>query len=289
MDFPPLPNTNRTAISLLDGDDDRSNASTQALTRGSGSLTTAQARFRELEAMMQRQQKLIDSQAKKSADRLTTIERHLHRLDALDQKISQVGDQVQIAASSHQESLSTLRRDIENQTATIHTQNTQYQNHCDTQITSLSENVLNAMNGIVQMRDEFEKLSTMMMQTITRPSPGPKRRKQRIHMERIDNTYAGIPYHDNMQLDSDESATGEDVETDGFSDNSFSHDRINLNAMFQQTEVRHAASKALPNSPPTTPTKNESTTPTQTQEQSTPAPLNSQNTQDMGSAGARII
>ena len=109
-----------------------SNASTP-LTRGS-SMTTTQSKFRDLDAMIKRQQKMIDLHAKQTAERLSTIEQHFQRFDALNSKIDQVSDQVIQAASENQPMAQAVRADKARHNRTMQSQNLAYQDHCDKQI-----------------------------------------------------------------------------------------------------------------------------------------------------------
>lgn len=73
-------------------DDQSSSGSTQSMTRTS--QNTYQARFHEIDAMIRKRQKALDASGKVSSDRLSTIERQLHRFDDMDSKIGAVRDQI---------------------------------------------------------------------------------------------------------------------------------------------------------------------------------------------------
>ena len=170
-------------------------------------MTTSQARFREIDAIIKRQQKNLEAHAKQSADRLSTIERQLHRFDALDKKIDAVAEQVKTASGIQTEMTESVRNQIKQQSMEMNTKQSAYQEHCDGQIATLGENVIQAMNGIMQVRSELAKLSKMMIKDLAnRPSPGPKRRKQRMTegQDMFDDPLPGVFLQDQMQIDETE-------------------------------------------------------------------------------------
>ena len=180
--FPPLASTPSRSIRIAIDNDDRSNTNTHSLhTRGSGgSMTTDQARFLEMDALIKRQQQKLESYAKRSDERLSAIERQFALFAKLDAKIDSVTTQAQKATTESQATTESLRTELHSYTRAIQEQNEKYQTQCDSQIRALGDSVLQFVTGMTQMRKEISRFSKMMVQHITpQPSPGPKRRKQR--------------------------------------------------------------------------------------------------------------
>ena len=241
------------ALVAKQGEGHMSNASTP-LTRGS-SLTNTQTKFRELDALINRQQATIDAHAKQSTERLSMIEQHFKRFDELNQKIDQVSDQVIQSTASNKTMVLSLRSDIEAQTRNLQKQNSAYQNHCDNQTDKLGQTVLRAMEEIALMRSDISKLTNFMMKDITNrssPSAEPKRRKQRTKRTIFDDLMPGVLLHD-TSIPEDMSMTQDQYDDDDFSDESSPNLAMQLDAVFQthdnNDDVRLAATSPLPSSP----------------------------------------
>jgi hypothetical protein len=63
-------------------------------TKQTGRLSTSSAKFRELDAILQRQKQEAEQAASKASDRISTIERQLYRINDMDQKLSEVQDDI---------------------------------------------------------------------------------------------------------------------------------------------------------------------------------------------------
>ena len=85
---PGNPQSNTSGNTSL-ASDTRSALTTPSTNKASQASTTM-AKFHELEAMIQRQQKTIDNSGKHSTERLATIERQLHRITAIDAKLEDI-------------------------------------------------------------------------------------------------------------------------------------------------------------------------------------------------------
>ena len=86
-------------------------------------MTATQARFRDLDAQIRRQQSVIDAHAKQSAERMSKIEQLFQQFTELNQKIDHVSAQVFRVTTSNQEMAHALRSDIEVQTKQLQDQN----------------------------------------------------------------------------------------------------------------------------------------------------------------------
>ena len=308
----------------LTSDDDRSNVS-QSLTRGSGSMTTDQARFRETDAMIKRQQTNLEAHVKKTSDRMETIERQFLRFNQLETQIENIHSKVTQATQEQQATTHGLRDDIQAYTIQIQEQHATYQQQCDTQIANLEDKVLLLVNGMLKMRKEVAKLSKIMAQAMTsQPSPGPRRRKQRTQPSQenmFSNLLPGVTLEDMMIDSDDDDSTLDQQSARAFSDPDFPNGRVNLNDRFQaqedhsnsrsrleplhrqhsgnsSTTLAAASASPLPLSPsqatsvdaPESPSTNVSNQLSQTQINTffQPAPLNPRNNKKPGSAGAHI-
>ena len=150
-------NTSRTSVSSsIASDDDQSTDSTQELTKAS--QNTYQARFHEHAQMFKRQQTAIESLGKTSSDRLSLIERQLHRFEDFDTKLSAVGTQMdQVSKNQHDltESLRSIKKD--NKTEKTYTR--EFQEQSDKKIDALSQTVVDAMAAILAMGAQFNTIS----------------------------------------------------------------------------------------------------------------------------------
>jgi hypothetical protein len=63
-------------------------------TKHTGRLSTSSAKFRVLDALLQRQKQDAEQAASKASDRISTIERQLYRINDMDQKLSEVQDDI---------------------------------------------------------------------------------------------------------------------------------------------------------------------------------------------------
>jgi hypothetical protein len=100
------------SCSIASEEENNSTDSAQELTRTS--QNTYQARFHEQVKMFKRQQTAIDSLGKTSSDRLSLIERQLHRFETFDTKLTAVGSQMDQVTHNQQaltESLRTIKQD----------------------------------------------------------------------------------------------------------------------------------------------------------------------------------
>lgn len=67
---------------------------TETTQHTAGRLSTSSAKFRELDAMLLRQKHEADQAAAKVSERLSTIERQLYRINDMDQKLSEVQNNI---------------------------------------------------------------------------------------------------------------------------------------------------------------------------------------------------
>ena len=249
-DSTPLPD-NQSAIGITD-DGDRSNASTP-LTRGS-SITATQAKFRDIDAMIKRQQKMIDHHAKQAADRLSSIEQHFKRFDDLNRKIDQVGDQVLQASKENQDMVKTMCDEFDKQNQKMQANNLVYQDHCDTQIEKLGTDLLASLEDNSLLRQEFAKLSHYMMRDLTsRPSPvaEPKRRKQRTKRDHFEDLMAGVSIPDDDSPGDTSMIEETEDETEFYSKSSHHSVTRRLDTAFQELSrpPHEAVDIPLPPSP----------------------------------------
>ena len=142
--------------SLATEDDNDSTDSTQELTRAS--QNTYQARFHTQAKMFKSQQKAIESLGKTSSDRLSLIERQLHRFEAFDTKLSAVGSQME-QVSNNQQTLTDSLRAIKKDNKAEKTKTRELQDHSDKKIDALSQTVANAMTAILGMGEQFKTIS----------------------------------------------------------------------------------------------------------------------------------
>ena len=277
------PNLATQGSSLLDiHADHQSNASTHSLTRGS--MTTAQARFREVEAMLDRQRQALATQTRKTDERLSAIERQLSRLDNLDSKMEDVSTSIRQATFAHKIQAQDLRDDIRANAVEMAAQQREHRDYCDETINKLGTNVVAVMEGLLKMKDDFAELSRFMMQGLsTIPSPGPKRRKQRV----LDDDDSSMTSRDRppdlnetMLIDAEEGSE-EPINPRNVP--------VNLEEAFNQSQhdVQTAASSPLPMSPQ--PSASQAISPNDMVPQpiqDLPAPLDPRNNLITGPAGA---
>ena len=275
-----------SAIGITE-DGDRSNASTP-LTRGS-SITATQAKFRDIDPMIKRQQKTIDLHVKQSANRLASIEQHFKRFDDLNSKIDQVGDQVLQASKANQEMVKTMCDEFDKQNQNMQEQNQSYRDHCDNKLGTFGEALVASLEDISLLRQEFAKLSHYMMRDLeSRQSPvvEPKRRKQRIKRNHFDDLMAGVEIPDESLVDTN-MIEEQDDEDDDYSTSSNPGVARQLDTEFQDLSPPHeAVASPLPPSP-TQVSPPASLTSTQVQSSSTQsASLDPRNTKNTGLAEA---
>jgi hypothetical protein len=96
-------------------EDHSTGGSTQSMTRASN--TTYQARLHELEAILRKQQKVLDSSSKITSDRLSTIERQFKRFDDLDTKLTSLDAKID-HANHRQEMQSNKLQTMQTETQT---------------------------------------------------------------------------------------------------------------------------------------------------------------------------
>jgi hypothetical protein len=157
--------------SLATEDDNDSTDSTQELTRAS--QNTYQARFHEQAQMFKSQQKAIESLGKTSSDRLSLIERQLHRFEALDTKLSTVGSQLD-QVSTNQQTLSENMRAIKKDNKAEKTKTNEFHDQSDKKIDALSQTVANAMTAILGMGAQFNLISEQVFKISTKLENPPK-------------------------------------------------------------------------------------------------------------------
>ena len=284
------PNTAPQGASLLDIHmDHQSSASTHSLTRGS--MTTAQARFREVEAVLDRQRQALATQTRKSDEHLSAIERQLSRLDQLENKLEDVSASVRQATFAQKLQAQDLRDDIQKNATDMANQQREHRDYCDDAIGTLGKNVVAVMEGLLKMQSDVAELSRFLMQGLaTIPSPGPKRRKQRM----IDDDDASMTQRERPLLDSNEQMILDDDDLD---DEALSplNTPVNLEQAFDRArqDLQMATSSPIPTSPPhslqsdstpTNPMSDVTDKPPNTQPPS--APLDPRNNSNTGPAGA---
>ena len=194
---------------------------------------------------------------------MSLIEQHLQQFTAINQKIDQVSEQVVKVTNSNQEMTHALRSDIEVHTKQLQDQNAAYQNHCDSQITNLGQNVLRAMEEIALMRQDISNLTKFMMKDLSNrhsPSSEPKRRKQRVKHDMFDDLMSGVLLNDTSIPEDD--IMGDDHESDD--DNSANLMSLpasqKLDHIFQQHVHNSDYSSAVESPLPPSPTKPDATT-----------------------------
>ena len=279
-----------SAIGITD-DGDRSNASTP-LTRGS-SITATQARFRDIDAMIKKQQRTIDHHAKQAADRLSSIEHHFQRFDALNSKIDQVGDQVRQASKENHDMIKTMCDEFDKRDTHMQAQNQSYRDHCDNKLGTFGEALVASLEDISLLRQEFAKLSHYLMRDLeSRPSPvaEPKRRKQRTKRNQFDDFMAGVEIPDESLVDTSMIEEQEDEDDDYSVSSPSGGVARQLEPTFQQLSTPHeAVDLPLPPSPAQASTSR-SISPVPTQAQSSlpniHASLDPRNTTNTGLAEA---
>ena len=81
-----------SASSTTDDDDESTSATTvtEVSKLSAGRMSTSSAKIRELDAVIQRQQKTIAKKEAKSSERISSLERQLHRISDLDTKLDEV-------------------------------------------------------------------------------------------------------------------------------------------------------------------------------------------------------
>ena len=287
-DSTPAPAT--SSIGITD-DGDRSNASTP-LTRGS-SITATQARFRDIDAMIKKQQRTIDHHAKQAADRLSSIEHHFQRFDALNSKIDQVGDQVRQASKENHDMIRTMCYEFDKRNTHMEAQNQSYRDHCDNKLGTFGEALVASLEDISLLRQEFTKLSHYLMRDLeSRPSPvvEPKRRKQRTLRNPFDDFMAGVEIPDES-LNDTSMIEEQDDEDDDNSASSNPGVARKLDTAFQDisSPPRDAVDLPLPLSPTQAPLP---ASPSPTQVRSSPtqsASLDPRNTKNTGLAEANDL
>jgi hypothetical protein len=110
------PNNRHFSVSsnLSHASEEQSSAgSTKSMTRASNA--TYQARIHELEAILHKQQKVLDSSAKTTSERLSTIERQFQRLDNLDKTLTTMEIKLD-HANKRQETQSILLKSMQTDT-----------------------------------------------------------------------------------------------------------------------------------------------------------------------------
>ena len=210
-------------------------------------MTTAQARFREVEAILERQRQALATQTRKSDERLSAIERQLSRLDQLDSKVEDVSASVRQATFAQKLQAQDLWDDIQMNAADMANLQREHRDYCDEAISTLGKNVVAVMEGLLKMQGDVAELSRFLMQGLaTIPSPGPKRRKQRMidddddaflkQRERLSDP--------NEQMIIDE----EDLDVDP---PSHRNNPVNLEQAFNRArqDLQMAASSPIPTSP----------------------------------------
>jgi hypothetical protein len=120
------------------------------------------ARFQELESILKRQQKAIAASGQKAADRLSTLERQFSRIEDLDTKMATVQMAVDTAVqqmthtASNQKQMSTEIQTMKNET------NQQFSEIQGKVLTTL-ESQHSMSQTMLDMREQFDKISTFMI------------------------------------------------------------------------------------------------------------------------------
>ena len=108
--------------------------------------------------MFKSQQKAIESLGKTSSDRLSLIERQLHRFEAFDTKLAAVGSQLENVSTNQQhitDSMKAIKNDNKIQKANVN----KFQEQSDKKIDALSQTVADAMAAILGMGAQFNTIS----------------------------------------------------------------------------------------------------------------------------------
>ena len=138
--------------------DDQSIGSTQSMTRASNA--TYQARIHELEAILKKQQQVLDSSAKVTTDRISTIERQFSRLDDMDTKLTSMGiqlDHVTTCHATHSKLLTSLKKET----------NKQFKEMGDSMVNSITTQS-NMVNTMMEMQNRMDKITEFMEKLTTR-------------------------------------------------------------------------------------------------------------------------
>ncbi len=194
----------RATASAVTFDEDRSTDSTQSLTRGSANHY--QARFHEIEAIMKRQQKALDSSGKVTSERISTIERQLYRFDDFDTKLAAVSTQM-TRADLQQQKLESCLQELQVQSRVAQRQNQEFQEQSDQKIDKLGDTVVIAMQTMLDIRQQFATMSGFMQELANQKSP--RKKKQRSTPDTSEST--GSTTHVSLMEDLNEEMTEEET------------------------------------------------------------------------------
>jgi hypothetical protein len=146
--------------SIASDEDNESTDSTAELTRASAN--TYQARFHQHSQMFKSQQKAIESLGKTSSDRLSLIERQLHRFEAFDTKLAAVGSQLE-NMSTNQQHLTASMKAIKDDNKIQKANANKFQEQSNKKIDALSQTVADAMTAILGMGAQFNIMSEQVL------------------------------------------------------------------------------------------------------------------------------
>ena len=164
--------------------------------------------------MFKSQQKAIESLGKTSSDRISLIERQLHRFDDLDTKLSGVGtqlDQVTVSQKNLTDSLRAMKKDNKNEKANIR----EFQDLSDKKIDALSQTVADTMTAIIGMGAQFNTMSEQVLKISAQMETQSKQRMHTVPNEaRRRNTQANENPRDAVEHDEIEDKANGDKQSD---------------------------------------------------------------------------
>lgn len=219
--------------------DERSTDSTQSSTRASDKYQT---KFQELEKILRSQQKALDSSGKLTTDRLSQIERQLFRIEDMDTKISALSDQLSQAATSTVELTNTVQA-IRQHTKESQKQAQEYQNQSDQKIDTLGNTVVKVMTTMLEMRAQFEQMSTFMQEMASKTESNMLEKTSKGHGKRDRSNTQNLIAQQTGKSSAEHPVSG---------DNSISSDSRASDASSQSTSCFHSPQKkklhSVPNS-----------------------------------------